>query len=159
MRLTGTLMNLCLCLAWMQTVHIESSCLYLPIRVFMAVGCIWASHRCHSLDFKIVRDFQVDLVFSAVGALGGELSFGCELSLGGVLSLFLFLPFSVVGDRSAVAGTMIYIPLTSVPARVQEDCEVMEHFLFWNIVVCPPKSNWLIDRRESQKVRVWRAST
>ena len=56
-RLTGTLMNLCLCLAWMQTVHIQSSCLYPPIRVFMAAGCIWASRRCHSLDSEIVRDF------------------------------------------------------------------------------------------------------
>jgi len=81
----------------------------------MAVGFIWANHRCHSLDSKIVRDFRVDLVFAAVGALGGE------------LSLFLFFPFSVVDDRSAVAGTMIYMPLISFPARVQEDGEVMEH--------------------------------
>jgi len=81
----------------------------------MAVGFIWANRRCHSLDSKIVRDFRVDLVFAAVGALGGE------------VSLFLFFPFSVVDDRSAVAGTMIYMPLISFPARVQEDGEVMEH--------------------------------
>jgi len=92
----------------------------------MAVGFIWADRRCHSLDSKIVRDFRVDLVFAAVGALGGE------------LSLFLFFPFSIVDDRSAVvvAGTMIYMPLISFPARVQEDgevmghLEVMEHFPF-----------------------------
>jgi hypothetical protein len=29
---------------------------------------------------------------------------------------------------SAVAGTMIYMPLIRFPARVQEDGEVMEHF-------------------------------
>ena len=86
----------------------------------MAVGFIWASRQCHSLDSKIVRDFRVDLVFAAVGALGGE------------LSLFLFFPFSVVDDSSAVvvAGTMIYMPLISFPVRVQEDGEVMEHFPF-----------------------------
>jgi hypothetical protein len=54
-RLTGTLMNLCLCLAWMQTVHIESSCVYPPIRVFTAVAFIWASRRCHSRDSEIER--------------------------------------------------------------------------------------------------------
>ena len=74
------------------------------------------------------------------------------------LSLFLFFTFSVV-DKSAVAGTMIYMPLISFMARLQEDGEVMEHFPFRNIVVCPPKSNCLIDRRESRKVGVWRAST
>ena len=69
MRLTGTLMNLCLCLAWMQTVHIESLCVYPSIRDFMVVGFIWAGHRCHSLDSEIVRDFRVDLVLAAIGAL------------------------------------------------------------------------------------------
>jgi hypothetical protein len=29
----------------------------------------------------------------------------------------------------------------------------MEHFRLRNIVVCPPKSNWLIDRREKSKSR------
>jgi len=42
-RLTGTLMHICLCLAWMETVHIESSCVYPPIRVVMVVGFIWAA--------------------------------------------------------------------------------------------------------------------
>jgi len=84
----------------------------------MAVGYIWASRQCHSLDSEIVRDFRVDLVFAAVGALAGE------------LSLFLFQPFSVVDDRSAVAGTMMYMPLTSFPAMVQEDGKLMEHFPF-----------------------------
>jgi hypothetical protein len=46
------------------------------------------------------------------------------------VSLFLFLPFSVGNDRSAVAGTMIYMPLTSFLVRVQEDGEVIEHFPF-----------------------------
>jgi hypothetical protein len=43
------------------------------------------------------------------------------------LSLLLFFPFSVV-DKSAVAGTMIVMPLICFPVRVQEDGEVMEHF-------------------------------
>jgi hypothetical protein len=194
-RLTGTLMNLCLCLAWMQTVHIELSCVYPLIRVFMAVGFIWASRRCHSLDSGIVRDFRVDLVLAVKGALRSEeagvfvdaivgsivgsaivgsivgsaivgsiVGFAIIGSIVGSaistleLSLFLFFPFSVV-DKSAVAGTMIYMPLISFPVRLQEDGEVMEHFPFRNIIVCLPKSNWLIDRRESRKVGVWRAST
>jgi hypothetical protein len=72
----------------------------------MAVGFIWASRRCHSLNSEIVRDFRVDLVFAAVGALGYE------------HSLLLFLLFPVVDDRSAVAGTLMYMPLTSFPERV-----------------------------------------
>jgi hypothetical protein len=100
------------------------------------------------------------IIGSIVGsAIIGSIVGSAIIALGSELSLFLFLPFSVVDDRSAVAGTMIYMPLISFPARVQEDGEVMEHFPFRNIVVCPPKSNWLIDRRESRKVGVWRAST
>jgi hypothetical protein len=90
----------------------------------------------------------VDLVCAVIGAIGGELSFGRalslgdklsfghelslagELSLGGELSLFLFLSVLVVDDRSAVVGSMIYMRLKSFPARVQEDGEVREHFLF-----------------------------
>ena len=60
----------------------------------------------------------MDLVIAAVDALGGE------------LSLFLFLPFLVVNDRSAVEGTMMYMPLTNFPTRVQEDGKLMEHFPF-----------------------------
>ena len=56
---------------------------------------------------------------------------GCAIiALGSELSLVLFLPFLVVDDTSEVAGTMIYMPLISFPARVQEDGEVMEHFPF-----------------------------
>jgi len=170
----------------------------------MAVGFIWASRRCHSLDSGIVRDFRVDLVLAVKGALRSEeagvfvdaivgsivgsaivgaivgsaivgsiVGFAIVGSIVGFaiigsivgsaistleLSLFLFFQFSVV-DNSAVAGTMIYMPLISFPATLQEDGEVMEHFPFRNIVVCPPKSNWLINRRESRKVGVWRAST
>jgi hypothetical protein len=81
----------------------------------MAVGLIWASHRSHNLDCKILRDFRVNIVFAAVGALRGE------------LCLILLFPLSIVDDRSAVTVTMIYKPLISFPARVQEDGEVMEH--------------------------------
>jgi len=160
----------------MQTVHIESSCVYPSIRDFMVVGFIWASRECHSLDSEIVRDFRVDLVLAAIGvfadsivgsilgsivgsAIIGSIVGSAIIALGSELSLFLFLPFSVVDDRSAVAGTMIYMPLISFPAKVQEDGEVMEHFPFRNIVICPPKSNWLIDTRESRKVGVWTAWT
>jgi len=90
----------------------------------MAVGFIWAIRRCNRLDTEIVRDFRVDLLFAAIGALGGEVSFGGELSL------FHFLPFSVVDDRRVFAGTKKYMPLTTFPARVQENGEVIEHFPF-----------------------------
>jgi len=164
-------MNICLCLAWMKTVHIGSSCVYPSIRVFMAVEFTWASHRCHSLDSGIARDFRVDLILAAIDALHDWIvgSIVCSIlgwivgsivgSIVGELSLLLLFPFSVVDDRSAVTGTMIYMPLISFPARLQDDGEVMEHFPFRNIFICPPKSNWLIDRRESRKVGVWRAST
>jgi len=127
----------------------------------MAVRFIWASRLCHSFDFRIVRDLRVDIVLAAIGAFDDSIAdsivglIECLIeglivgsivdsvfsTLGSELSLFLFLPFLVVDDRSAVAGTMIYMPLVSFPERVQEDGDVMEHFLFQNIVVCPPKSN------------------
>ena len=114
-RLTGTLMSFCFCLAWKQTVHIESSCVYPSIRDFMVVGFIWASRQCHNLDSEIVRDFQVDLVWAAIGAFAdsivgsifGSIVGSAIIGVQSELSLFLFLPFSVVDDRSAVAGTMI----------------------------------------------------
>jgi hypothetical protein len=92
----------------------------------MAAGFIWANRRCHSLDFRIeeVGGF-VDAIVgvsedSIVGLVVGSVL--CELPL------FLFLPFSVVDEMSAVAGTIIYMPLIIFPATVQEDGEVMEHF-------------------------------
>ena len=100
----------------------------------MVVGFIWASRRCHSLDSEIVRDFRVDLVLAAIGAFADSIVgsilgsiVGAIIALGSELSLFLFLPFSVVDERSAVAGSMIYMPLISFPARVQEYGRVMEH--------------------------------
>jgi hypothetical protein len=105
----------------------------------MAVGFIWARHRSHSHDFRIeeVGEFVDAIVGVSEDSIVG-LVVGSVLS---ELSLFLFLPFSVVDERSAVAGTMIYMPLIIFPARVQEDGEVMEHFPSRNMVVCPPKSN------------------
>jgi hypothetical protein len=91
----------------------------------------------------------VDLVFAAIGALDDSFVGSIVGSIVGELSFFLHFPFSVDDDSAAVAGTMIYMPLIRFPVRQQEDREVMEHFSFGNIVVCPPKSNWLIDRRES----------
>jgi hypothetical protein len=141
----------------MQTVHIESLCVYPSIRDFMVVGFIWASRRCHILDSEIVRDFQVDLVWAVKAALRTEKAGGFIDTIVGVseesvigsmtthhkgeLSLFVFLRFSEVVDRSAVAGTMIYIPLIRFPVRVQEDGEVMEHIQPRYMVVCPLKSN------------------
>jgi len=187
----------------MQSVHIESSCVYPTIRDWMVVGFICASCLCHILDSEIVRDFRVNLVLAVIGALDdvivgsgivgsivgsaiigsivgsgivGSAIVGSGIVGSGIvgsgivgsgivgsaiigsivgsaistleLSLFLFFPFSVV-DKSVLAGTKIFMPLISFPARLQEDGEVMEHFPFRNIVICPPRSNWLIDRRES----------
>ena len=109
----------------------------------------------------------MDLILAAIGALDDSIvgsivcSNECSIvgSIVGELSLFVLVPFSVVEDMTAVAGTMIYMPLISSLGRLEEDGEVMEHFPFRNIVVCLPKSNWLIDRRESRGVGVWRAST
>jgi tetrahydromethanopterin S-methyltransferase subunit C len=112
-----------------------------------------------ALDYSIVGSIVGSIVDSIVGSIVDSIVGSVVSTLGTEVSLFLFLPFLVVDDRSTIAGTMIYIPLVSFPARVQEDGKVIEHFPFQNIVVCPPKSNWLIDRREGQKLEVWRAST
>jgi len=136
-------------------VHNESLFIYLSIKVLMAVRFIWASHQCHMLGSEIVRHFRVDLVLAAIGALDDSVV-GCIV---GELSVFLLFLFLVVDDRSAFTGTIIYVPLISLPARLQEDDEVMEHFPFQNIVVCLPKTYWFIDRRVCQKVGLWRAST
>jgi len=81
------------------------------------------------------------------------------ITLGSDLSLFRFLPLSVVDDRSVVVGSMICMPLSSYLERVWEDGEMMKHIPSRNIVICLPKTNWLINRMESRKVAVWRAST
>jgi len=60
-------MNVCFCLTWMQTVHTESSFVYLSIGVFISVGFIWASHGCHILHSEIVRECRVDMVLAAIG--------------------------------------------------------------------------------------------
>jgi len=52
----------------MQTVHIESLCVYASTRAFMAVGVIWASRWCHSHDSGIVKDLWIDLVTAVEGA-------------------------------------------------------------------------------------------
>jgi len=86
----------------------------------------------------------VALVLAAIGAIDDSI----VASIVGGLSLFLICPFSVVCDMSALVGTMVYLPLISFPARLQEHGEVIQHFPFRTIVVCPPKFNWLIDRWE-----------
>jgi hypothetical protein len=53
----------------MQIVHIESLFVYPLTRDFMALGFISASRRCQVLDSEIVRDFRVDVVLAAIGAL------------------------------------------------------------------------------------------
>jgi len=83
----------------------------------MAIGFIWASRRCHILDSGIVTDFQVDLGLAAIGALDDSIvGLIVGSAIGSELSLFLF--FSVVDDRSAVVGTIIYMPFISFPARL-----------------------------------------
>jgi hypothetical protein len=114
-------------------VHIESSFVYPWTRDVMGVGFIRASRRCQILVSQIVRDLRVDLVLATIGALDDSIvgsivgSIVCEGV--GEASLILRFPFPVVDDRSVVAGTVIYMPLISLPARVQEDGEVMEHCL------------------------------
>jgi hypothetical protein len=105
----------------------------------MAVGFIWATRRCHSHDFRIeeVGEFADAIVGVSEDSIVGLV----VRSVLSELSLFLFLPFSVVNERSAVVGTMRYMPLIIFPARVHEDGEVMKHFPSRNMVVCPPKSN------------------
>jgi hypothetical protein len=124
--------ELCLCLAWMQTVHIESLLVCPLTRDCMAVGFKCASHRCQGLDSEIVRRFRVDLVLAAIGALDhsivGSIVGSIIGSVAGEPSLILFFPLSVVDNRSAVAGNMIYMPLIRFPVRVQEDGEFIEHF-------------------------------
>ena len=78
---------------------------------------------------------------SIVGSIIGLIIASIVASILGELLLFLLFPLLVVDDRSAVAGTMIYMPLISFPARQYEDGEVIEYFPFQNIVECPPKSN------------------
>ena len=68
----------------------------------------------------------MNLVLAAIDALDGSI----VGSIVGELSLFLLFPFLVVNDRSAVMGTIIYIPLSNFLARLQEDGEAMEHLLF-----------------------------
>jgi len=100
--------NFCFCLACMQTVHIESLRVYLPIRVVMMVGFIWASCPCHSLVTGIVRVFRVDIILPAIDALDdstGGSNVCCILrsaisTPGSELSLVLYVPFSVLDDRS-----------------------------------------------------------
>ena len=124
----------------------------------MAVRFIWASPLCHSVDSEIVRDFRVDLVSTVMSAFDNSIVDSMEGSveclivclivglivgsvfrtLGSQLSLFLFLPCSIVDDRNAVTETMIYRRFIRVHTRVQDNGEDMEHFWFQNIVVYPP---------------------
>jgi len=67
----------------------------------------------------IVGDSEDSIVGWAVGSVIS--------SLESQLSLVLHFPFSVVDDRSAVAGTTMYMPLISLPARLLEDGKVMDH--------------------------------
>jgi len=97
--LTGTLTKFSLCLAWMQTVHIESWCVYPLIRVFMAVGLIWASRRCHILHSGIVTDCPADLVWVVKGALRTEEAGGfVDAIVGSIVGL-------IVG--SAIVGSSV----------------------------------------------------
>jgi hypothetical protein len=134
-RFTGTLINLGMCLAWMQTVHRESSSVYPSARDRMSVGFIWAGRRHHSLDSGIVKYLWADLVTAVEGAWStteevgaivpaivgdSEDSIVCSLifTLRSQLPLFLIHPPSVLDDGCAVAGTIIYMWLTSFVARV-----------------------------------------
>lgn len=107
----------------------------------------------------MVRDFRVDKVLAVICAMDDSIVDSMVGSTGGEQSRFLLFPILVVDDRTVVVGTVIYMGLISFPAKLEEDGEVMEHFPFRNIVVCLPKCNWLIRRREIRNVGVWKAST
>jgi hypothetical protein len=136
-------MNLGLCLACIETEQIKALCVYLPIGAFMVVGFIWASCRCHSVGFIIeeVHGFVNAIVGVSEDSIVGLVVGSVISSVESDLSLFLFLPCSVVDESCAVAGLMINMRLIIVPAGVQEDGEVMEHFPSGNMVLCPPISN------------------
>jgi hypothetical protein len=71
-----------------------------------AVEGAFTTEEAGGLVDAIVGDSEDSIVSSLIITLGSE------------LSLFHFLPLSVVDDRNAVVGTMIYMPLTSFPAKV-----------------------------------------
>jgi hypothetical protein len=87
----------------------------------MAIGFIWPSHWCHILDSGIVRDFQVDLVLAVICALNDTVVVsivGCIVG-SAIESELSLVPFSlVIDDRSAILGTMIYMPLFSFPVSL-----------------------------------------
>jgi len=112
------------------------------------VGSIVGSTAGSIVD-SIVGSIVGPIMGLIVGLIVGSIVGSAISTLGSELCLVLFLTFSVVDDRSAVVGTVIYMPLISFRARVQEDAEVMDHLPCRNIVACPPKSNLLIHRREN----------
>lgn len=107
--------------------------------LILAVKDAHRTERAGRFINAILGVFEDSIVGSIAGLVIGSTIKGSVISaLDSELSLFLFLHFLVVDDRSAVAGTMIYMPLISFLARVQEDGKVMKHFLSRNIFVYPP---------------------
>jgi len=85
------------------------------------VGSIVGSAIVHSIVGSAIVDFIIWSVI--IGPIVGSAISTFELSL------FLIFPFLVV-DKSAFAGTIIYMPLISFLVRLYEDGEVMEDFPF-----------------------------
>jgi len=101
---TGTLMRLFLWLAWMQTAHIESSCVNPSIRDFMVVRFIWVSCRCQSLDSEIVRDFRVDLVLTAMDAVADTIVGSIVGSIVGATIICSIVVSAIIGS---IVGSVI----------------------------------------------------
>lgn len=114
-------------------------------------GYIFAGNGCHSLDSRCVRDSRAILVTLVKCILTKQEAGGLEdanigdsveeilgssiIAHGIEVSLIICYQLLVVNDRSAVTGTIIYMPLNCYPAWLQDDCKVMNYCPFRNIVV------------------------
>lgn len=112
-----------------------------------------------AINGSLRREAACPLIDEIVGDSDASIVGSSNITLLSQLSLLLCLQLLVVNDWSAVVRTMLHMQLMRFLATLQDDDEVMKHFPCRNIDVFLPQSNWLINRRESQKVEVWRAST
>jgi len=80
----------------------------------------------------VIRGVSEDSIIGSIAdfVIGSVIS-----SLGRELSLLHYLSCSLVDNWSGVTGTMVYMPLISLPCRVQEDGEVVKHCLSRNIAI------------------------
>jgi hypothetical protein len=84
----------------------------------MVVEFICAKRQCHILDSDIVRDFRVDLVLPAIGALDDSIvdsivGFVIVGKIVGSAIRGLIVGYSIVGSivRSAIVGSIVGSPI------------------------------------------------